>query len=75
MKIAHGELAMLGNQFTAVLGRSGLKQHGEDKPRTLHNCSTQPFIIAPDARTSEVMINRFSGSLIKRHFILPLRWR
>lgn len=36
MKMAHDELAMFGNQFTAVLEMSGLKQLGEGKPRTLY---------------------------------------
>lgn len=69
-------LAMLSNQFTAVLEMSGLKQDAEGKPRTLYSLRHTAIvtairqgvpisIIAPNARTSELMINRFYGSHIK----------
>ena len=69
-------LAMLSNQFTAILEMSGLKQDAEGKPRTLYSLRHTAIvtairqgvpiaIIAPNARTSELMINRFYGSHIK----------
>ena len=69
-------LAMLTNQFTAVLEMSGLKRDAEGKNRTLyslrHTAIVQAIrdgipisIIAPNARTSELMINRFYGSHVK----------
>lgn len=69
-------LAMLTNQFTAVLEMSGLKQDEEGKSRTLYSLRHTAIvaairqgvpisIIAPNARTSELMINRFYGSHIK----------
>lgn len=69
-------LAMLTNQFTAVLEMSGLKVDDEGKNRTLYSLRHTAIvaairqgvpisIIAPNARTSELMINRFYGSHIK----------
>ena len=69
-------LAMLTNQFTAVLEMSGLKEDEEGKNRTLYSLRHTAIvaairqgvpisIIAPNARTSELMINRFYGSHIK----------
>jgi hypothetical protein len=67
---------MLTNQFTAVLEMSGLKVDAEGKNRTLYSLRHTAIvaairqgvpisIIAPNARTSELMINRFYGSHIK----------
>lgn len=69
-------LAMLTGQFTAVLELSGLKRDAEGKNRTLYSLRHTAIvaairqgvpisIIAPNARTSELMINRFYGSHIK----------
>ena len=76
MKNRDSALAMLTNQFTAVLEMSGLKQDAEGKNRTLYSLRHTAIvtairqgvpisIIAPNARTSELMINRFYGSHIK----------
>lgn len=76
MKNRDSALAMLTNQFTAVLEMSGLKQDDEGKNRTLYSLRHTAIvaairqgvpisIIAPNARTSELMINRFYGSHIK----------
>lgn len=69
-------LAMLTNQFSIVLELSGLKRDAEGKNRTLYSLRHTAIvaairqgipisIIAPNARTSELMINRFYGSHIK----------
>jgi hypothetical protein len=76
MKNRDSALAMLTNQFTAVLEISGLKVDAEGKNRTLYSLRHTAIvaairqgvpisIIAPNARTSELMINRFYGSHIK----------
>lgn len=76
MKNRDSALAMLTNQFTAVLEMSGLKTDDEGKNRTLYSLRHTAIvaairqgvpisIIAPNARTSELMINRFYGSHIK----------
>jgi hypothetical protein len=76
MKNRDSALAMLTNQFTAVLEMSGLKRDDEGKNRTLYSLRHTAIvaairqgvpisIIAPNARTSELMINRFYGSHIK----------
>ena len=76
MKNRDSALAMLTNQFTAVLEITELKQDAEGKNRTLYSLRHTAIvaairqgvpisIIAPIARTSELMINRFYGSHIK----------
>jgi Phage integrase SAM-like domain len=76
MKNRDSALAMLTNQFSAVLDMSGLKADAEGKNRTLYSLRHTAIvtairqgvpisIIAPNARTSELMINRFYGSHIK----------
>ena len=76
MKNRDSALAMLTNQFTAVLEMAELKQDAEGKNRTLYSLRHTAIvtairqgvpisIIAPNARTSELMINRFYGSHIK----------
>jgi hypothetical protein len=76
MKNRDSALAMLTNQFTAVLEMAELKTDAEGKNRTLYSLRHTAIvtairqgvpisIIAPNARTSELMINRFYGSHIK----------
>ena len=69
-------LALLANQFTAVLELSGLRRDAEGKPRSLYSLRHTAIVtairqgvpisvLAPNARTSVEMINRFYGSHIK----------
>lgn len=66
----------LTHQFTAILEMTGLKTDAEGKPRTLYSLRHTAIVaairqgipisvIAPNARTSVEMINRFYGSHIK----------